>query len=455
MSKLTAVLLFLLPLIPKAQQVLKVSPQAQLVYSKYDNAYYVFDDSSNYHCFHLKKQVWEKKKVHYQLEQGMPYTDFRQRFYPIPVGKGHCLFVLDGCGLVYEFKNDTIKRIDNSYDQKNQFQSAMYEYKRRVYMFGGYGLFSVKNTHTYFDIQAKEWFEVYRTSKAAPAARSCPYFIQTNKELFVLGGIFKQMQHSHVNTDFWRFNYKQKSWELLGELNPDLVRRIVFRGFVQNKDYRIFHYNDKLTIIDPANNKYLSYTSSRYFTTFRILPDKEIKNVLLATHPTHNSKEIFLRVKPLGSFLYGNPTEYYLYKPVSFFKQVPLETYLWLSVLLNVGLFFLLFYSHRITKAAWYKPKHPVLYRKDFSEVEWEALLLIKKNDELELSALNYLFDEPGLSYETLKKRRESFVRALRIKLALLTRRDVEQLLQESKHPLDKRMKIIRWGNDLEINLQQ
>ena len=67
------------------------------------------------------------------------------------------------------------------------------------------------------------------------------------------------------------------------------------------------------------------------------------------------------------------------------------------------------------------------------------------------MSSTNY-FDEPGLSYETLKKRRESFVRALRIKLALLTRRDVEQLLQESKHPLDKRMKIIRWDNDLEIN---
>lgn len=452
MNKLLLSFLFLLPIAMKAQQVLKVSPQAQLVYSKFDNAYYVFDDSASYHCFHIKKQVWEKKRVHYKLEQGLSYSDFKQRFYPIPVGKGHCLFVLDGCGWVYEFKHDSIRRIDNSYDQKNQFQSAMYEYQRRVYMFGGYGLFSVKNTHTYFDIQAKEWFEVYRTSKAAPAPRSSPYFIQTNKELYVLGGIFKQMQHSHVNTDLWRFNYKQKTWTHLGELNPDLVRRIVFRGFVQNKDYRIFHHNDKLTIIDPAKNKYLSYTSSRYFTTFRILPDKELKNVLLATHPTHNGKNIFIRVKPLKSILYGNPTEYYMYKPLSFFKQVPLATYLWLSVLINIFFFFLLFYFRRIKKTSWYKPKRPVLEREDFTELEWRALLKIKSGGELELSALNDFFDEPGLSYETLKKRRESFVRALRIKLALLTRRDVEQLLQESKHPLDKRMKIIRWDNDLEIN---
>jgi hypothetical protein len=31
----------------------------------------------------------------------------------------------------------------------------------------------------------------------------------------------------------------------------------------------------------------------------------------------------------------------------------------------------------------------------------------------------------------------------------------VEQLLQESKHPLDKRMKIIRWSNVLDINTEE
>lgn len=184
----------------------------------------------------------------------------------------------------------------------------------------------------------------------------------------------------------------------------------------------------------------------------RLVPDHQMKWVLEAGQNSNHTDVYLLKVKKLKEILYGLPTEYYLYKSSSWFKQLPIEIYLWLSVLLNIGLFFILFYSHRITKTAWYRPKNPILYRKDFSEVEWEAMLLIEKNDELELSALNYLFDEPGLSYETLKKRRESFVRALRIKLALLTRRDVADLLQESKHPLDKRMKIIRWSNNLEIN---
>jgi hypothetical protein len=93
-----------------------------------------------------------------------------------------------------------------------------------------------------------------------------------------------------------------------------------------------------------------------------------------------------------------------------------------------------------------------VLQRQDFSELEWLILQLIREKQDLELSALNDFFDEHGLSHETLKKRRESFMRSLRIKLALLTRRDVDTLLPESKHPLDKRMKMISWNKELEIN---
>jgi hypothetical protein len=187
----------------------------------------------------------------------------------------------------------------------------------------------------------------------------------------------------------------------------------------------------------------------------RLIPDARMHSILVASHATNDGDQAFLEVKKMEELLYGNPIEYYLYKPLSFFKQVPVVTYLWLSVLLNIAFFFLLFYLKRLTKTAWYKPKNPILKRKDFSDIEWQAIALIKQNDELELSALNYLFDEPGLSYETLKKRRESFVKALRIKLALITRRDVDQLLQENKHPLDKRMKIIRWNKELEINEEE
>jgi hypothetical protein len=456
MSNIKAFLVFFLPLFLQAQTVLKVSRQAQMVYSKYDHSFMVLDDSTHYYTFNPTQGAWRMHSFHMELEPGWDLPTFKQRFFPLAIGKKHYLFVMDGCGMVYELKNDTLRRIDNSYDQKNQFGSALYAYQGQPYMFGGYGLFEIKNTHTYFDFVTKEWYELSeKDPENYPDARNTPYYIQTSKDIFILGGVKKYMTYNKILQDIWRYDLRSKHWEHLGELNPDFIYRTKVRGFVQNKDYRLFHTNNQLTVVDVYGNKYYSYMSSHYLSLARLIPDEQMNWVLDVRQNSNDTDVFYLKVKKLKDILYGLPTEYYLYKPLSWFKQVPIATYLWLSVLLNIGLFFILFYRHRITKTAWYRPKHPVLTRKDFSELEWEALLLIKKNDELELSALNYLFDEPGLSYETLKKRRESFVRALRIKLALITRRDVDQLLQESKHPLDKRMKIIRWSNDLEINKEE
>lgn len=456
MFKLTAVLLFLLPLVLHGQKELKVSRQAQMVYSKYDQCFMVLDDSTHYYTVNPKNGVWRMHSIHMELAPDMDLSTFKQRFFPLAIGKKHYLFVLDGCGMVYELKNDTLRRIDKSYDQKNQFGSALYAYNGKPHMFGGYGLFAIKNTHTFFDFVSKEWYEVGdKGTKAYPEPRNAPYYIQSSKDLFILGGVKKYMTFNKILQDIWRYDHQSKNWEQLGELNPDFIHRTKVHGFVQNKDYRIFHSYNQITVVDVYANKYYSYLSTKYMSLARLIPDQKLKWILEVRHNSNHTDVYYLKVNELQKLLLGQPREYYLYKPISWFKKISLETYLWLSALLNIALFFILFYSHRITKTSWYRPKQPVLYRKDFTDVEWDALILIKKHDELELSALNFLFDEPGLSYETLKKRRESFVRALRIKLALLTRRDVEQLLQESKHPLDKRMKIIRWSKDLKINTEE
>jgi hypothetical protein len=247
MSNFKVLLFFFVPLFLQAQPVLKVSRQAQMVYSKYDHCYMVFDDSTHYYTYNPKVGAWRMHSIHMELEPNWDLPTFKQRFYPLAIGKKHYLFVMDGCGMVYELKNDTLRRIDNSYDQKNQFGSALYAYRGEPYMFAGYGLFEVKNTHTYFDFAAKEWFEVSeKTSGGYPEARNTPYFIQTAKDLFVLGGVKKSMTYNKILQDIWRFDLQKKQWEALGELNPDFVYRTKVRGFVQNKDYRIFHSHKAL-----------------------------------------------------------------------------------------------------------------------------------------------------------------------------------------------------------------
>ena len=81
-------------------------------------------------------------------------------------------------------------------------------------------------------------------------------------------------------------------------------------------------------------------------------------------------------------------------------------------------------------------------------------MCLIHRHGEMELSALNEYFNEEGLSYETLKKRRETFVKNIRIKIAMITRKPIEEILMETKHTVDKRMKIIHWNEDIELEFE-
>jgi hypothetical protein len=67
---------------------------------------------------------------------------------------------------------------------------------------------------------------------------------------------------------------------------------------------------------------------------------------------------------------------------------------------------------------------------------------------------LNEYFNEAGLSFETLKKRRETFVKSIRIKIAMITRKPIEEILVETKNNVDKRMKIIHWNDEIELEFE-
>lgn len=444
-------LVLIFPIGLRSQTALKASRQAQFAYSKYDKEFFVLDDSTNYYTYNPKVGKWKEHNLILDLSDAITFKDFKHRFYPLAIGKGHYLFVQDGCGMVYELKKDTIKRIDQSYDQKHQFGAAIYAYKGVPYMFGGYGLFRTKNLHSYFDRHSKEWFEVENQQKIFPSERDTPYIIQLENEVYFLGGITHQRNKFRVLNDIWLYSHFTNKWNLLGELNPHFITSTRKRGFVQNKDYSIFTFDDKLFLVDVLNNKYYKYVSDRYYTFHRIVADVKKEFVLAATHNSANNELANLEVVPLKKILFGNHTEYSLYSKTSFLKNLPSSFFLWLSILFNVILMVVIFLILRKKKTVKNESELFLLKQADFTIQEWRILVQISQNKELELSALNQFFDESGLSFETLKKRRESFIKGLRVKLALYTRREVETILVETKHPLDKRMKVITWNPELRI----
>lgn len=60
-------------------------------------------------------------------------------------------------GYVFEFDQQTVKRIDKSFDQRAYFNSKVFSYNNEIYLIGGYGLWEYKSQLLRFDFNLKEW----------------------------------------------------------------------------------------------------------------------------------------------------------------------------------------------------------------------------------------------------------------------------------------------------------
>jgi hypothetical protein len=322
-----------------------------------------------------------------------------------------------------------------------------------VHFFGGYGFFRTKNLITYFEPSALEWFEVVnRNYDVRPPSRQSAQCLVANNKYYIWGGVGRRGMDDEPLLDMWCFDFKTQKWSFFAELNQN------YRQLAQHKStsgivsQEWFISLENLVQTDVRNNKILSYHHPRFLTFQNLIPDRNGAFFLVLTKATNAAKSK-AQVLSKSALLAGTQgQEQFFYKKLSIFKQIPAETYLWFSLLINLVLFLLLFYIRRVHKTDWYKRRNAVLKSSEFSDLEWRCITLIHQHGSIELSALNDLFDEEQLSFETLKKRRESFIKALRTKIALLTALDVDDILFETKHPVDKRMKVINWSNQLEIN---
>lgn len=449
-------LLVYTPFTLQAQKALRgkkrviVSQQVLSCYNPSNQSYYLFDDSTFYWRYSLRQKTWIKHPLVVQSE--LTWADLKEKYLVQAEDAEHVFMIEKGCGIVYQLSNDTLKRIDHSYAHKNQFGAAVFTYKNKVHFFGGYGYFRTKNLITYFEKGALEWFEVVnRNYNVRPDSRQAAQHQIIGNKLYVWGGYGRRGYKDEPVLDIWSFNFKTQLWNNEGALNPfyeELSSSINSLGLLPTT---WFSSKEFLVHTDVIKNKIYYFQSPNFLTYREILPNFNETQFLVVKKGT-NDTQCYATVLDQRQLSLGlNPQEQYFYKKVSLLKMVAADTYLWISLTINLILFILLFYIRRVHKTDWFKRRNAILHPEDFSDLEWQCLVLIEKHQSIELSALNDLFDEEELSYETLKKRRESFIKALRTKIALLTAVDVDQILYETKHPKDKRMKVINWGSHIEI----
>ena len=105
------------------------------------------------------------------------------------------LFLSNISGILHEYRNDSILRIDKSFDNKSHIQSLNLVYNDNLYRFGGYGYFESTNLLiTYDHLESNQWDVVkYKGfEKVIPFSDVGFHFMVENK-LHVVGF------NSHIN----------------------------------------------------------------------------------------------------------------------------------------------------------------------------------------------------------------------------------------------------------------
>ena len=124
---------------------------------------------------------------------------------------------------MWQVKNDTFRRIDNSFNHKMTNGSAVFVHNDTLMKFGGYGYWSDRNFFTYFSETTSEWeFYPINPTSLLPEGTSRPNFSHTETNFYFSGGVSHDPKNPIIetrNNEVWRYNFKKRTWTDLGTAN--------------------------------------------------------------------------------------------------------------------------------------------------------------------------------------------------------------------------------------------
>ena len=102
--------------------------------------------------------------------------------------KNKTIFLNQSSGVLYEMKNDSIVRIDNSYDDKIHNRSLDFVYRDTLFRFGGYGYFNNNKNLIFYDEKVNEWDIInYKNSNLIEPFNFVGFHFIREDKLYVFG----------------------------------------------------------------------------------------------------------------------------------------------------------------------------------------------------------------------------------------------------------------------------
>ena len=414
--------------------------------------YLVFSGFDFYYKKSFKSNEWES--ITYKYNELQKTKDFPYNFFNI---KGKNYLVYAGCGEVYEFRNDSIIRIDNSFQHKNQFNSSTFVYKDEIYFFGGYGLFTFKNILTKFDFKTKEWELIkYNNYKNVPQPRDKAISFIKGDYFYLISGYTENYKTDQVTGnceqlfDVWKLNLKTKIWEILGELNDKSIVSTLIEnnGSYQNKNnfyfdsnyiFQLDFDNNKVNYFKQKSNFFLSRLEKYNFKNNEIFyslisTNESIKNTKIIVEPFEDYSGKIIKTKNLiSSFRYD-----YLV--------------IFIALILAIGLYLIFKKKEKIISSNCLTYKNNLFYHKNkpitnlsIDEAKLLSFFFSNYNNPIQMNeVVDFISNNDTTSYNTLTKKKDTILNSLKQKLAFVLDITEDELFIYKKNDEDKRIKEIQ-----------
>ena len=347
--------------------------------------YLVFNNFTNYFKRKFNSTVWEK--VSFKSNQMLALDKFDYDFFHI---KGKNYLVYNGCGEVYELINDSIIRIDKSFQHKNQFNSNHFVYNNEIYFWGGYGLFTHKNILTKFDFKTKEWEHVkYNDYSKIPEPRQGAMSFLKNDFLYIVSGYTDDYEtkqttgNSKQLNDIWKLNLKTREWDFIGTINNQKELLYNFNGLASfQTENQLFYDNNRLFEFDFDNNS-LKFTEpkDKYYFSKKEKYNSKTKEVIYLLTSSQNPS-VIVTIEPFSSYSSNFTNE----------TSIVINRWIYFSIVISVFNFGVLFFFYISKRKKDQKEELNAITCKNNAFYHKEKTISNLTNDEKELLN-NYISD--------------------------------------------------------------
>lgn len=417
-----------------------------------NGAFFTFPNKDGFTFIDANYEFFTSDGIHFtRREHGYRLDEYRFRYVSSEYGP---FFVSTGGGRVLEFRNDSLRRIDNSFEFKSRYGAFVFTKGDTIYSLGGSGQFNNQNNLIYFTPKLKEWLMEYRYSYRSDNNNLDfgQYDSTSDRVYFTLAeeSPIKGMAHSEVlgamPSRVYSYDFGSRSMEAIADLssllgtffpNPTIPRLRAFHDY----SYPLIYNGKELWTFDLSKGEAYRHTDADFSTLLQfedILSYNPDTNDFLLAHNLSIDPH-FLVIDE--SILLGHTYETYsLPKP---------DTFSWLWFLIGLpALAFVIVRKREINVFDQLSGVERSL-RQRLSEEDYKVYELIKSAypQGVEYPDLQSSF-ERELSYESrIKKLRTTIVTIDQTLQTLLGRRG-RSVFSIEKGKEDKRVKVIRLVNE-------